>query len=475
MGSDRPERGIICMLATNSRIQLPKKFNSLLGTTARFKGYYSGRAGAKSHTLAQGIIINMATRPNLRVLCCREIQRSIKESVKRLLDDKIIALGLGHMFHSTAKEISSRNGSWCGFEGLRNNMESIRSYEGIGLVWTEEASTVSQNSFDTLTPTIRVKGSELWFSWNPRSPKDPVDAFFRGPGAQLRPPPELMTDYDEWIISQQLQVEDNKFFPDTMRAEMEWDKRRDPDRYRHVWLGDYLQMSSSRVFKNWKIGTLDQADALYPERMAAPGVEKLFEWKETEDGRMLLEPQGTPNYGADFGFSIDPTVLVRVYVYPKRRILYIDAEVTKVGLPIEDTPNFFDQIEGPSPRRWPITADSSRPETIQYIASHGYDGIKGARKGAGSLEEGVEFLQGYDIIVHPNCARSIDELTLYSYEVDKLTNAVLPKFADKHNHVIDAIRYAVEDLRRAAIFAVPLVLTQPRTFFGDYIAGDGYG
>lgn len=462
------------MLTTETRIQLPGKFRSLLGTRARFKGYYSGRAGAKTHSLATAIVYDMASHPNLRALCCREIQRSIKESVKRVIDDKIVRLGLAHMFRSTATEIAGTNGSWCGFEGLRSSINSIRSYEGIDRVWVEEASTVSQTSLDTLTPTIRAPGSELWFSWNPRFPTDPVDAMFRGEGSRDRPPAELMRSYDEWMISQALTVEDNHWFPDAMRAEMEWDKLRDPDRYRHVWLGEYLQLSSTRVFKNWKVGTIDQADVLYPMRIGTIGAEKLYETKEVEDGSYQIVPLGTPYYGADFGFSVAPTVLVRIYAYPKRRILYIDAEVSEVGCSIEDTPALFDGIEGPSARQWPITADSSRPETIHHMRSHGYPNTKGARKGPGSLEEGVEFLQNYDIIVHPNCKRARNELTLYSFEVDKLTNAVLPKLADDHNHVIDAIRYAVEDLRRAAILAIPLVITQPRTFFGDYQAGDGY-
>lgn len=438
-------------LVVTQRTQLPKAFRSLFHTKARYKGFYGGRGTAKSHTIAEALIIRAATRP-IRVLCCREIQRSIKESVKRLLDDKIRKLGLAHMFTSTGNQISSTTGAWFGFEGLRNNIDIIRSYEGIDVVWIEEANRTSVRSWETLTPTIRQTGSEIWASWNPYMPTDPIDDFFRGNGAghvgggvldaEWREEEQawvIAAGYEEFMVSQRVLIEDNKWFPPVLRMEMERDKRRDPERYAHVWLGEYAKNSKARVFNNWKIG-----------EMAIPAGMR-------------------PYYGADWGF-VHPAVLVRMFIFESIRTIYVDAESTGSGVAIDKLPDLFDDIdENPtlSPRKWPIKADSAKPEQIEYMRTHGFPHISGARKGPGSIEEGIEFLKSYDIIVHRNCKRVIDELTLYSFEVDKLTDEVLPILADKDNHTIDAMRYAVEDLRRSAKIVMPIIITAPRTYIDD--------
>src|SRR5262249_53093387 len=138
------------------------------------------------------------------------------------------------------------------------------------------------------------------------------------------------------------------------------------------------------------------------------------------------------------------------------RTLYVDYEAWAVRCDIDHTPALFDQV--PASRLWPLIADSSNPQTIHYLFKNGFPHIRASVKGPGSVEEGVEFLKGFDIIVHPRCRHVIDELTLYSYEVDTHTGEILPKLADKKNHTIDALRYAVETIRRAA----------PAPFFGRY-------
>jgi phage terminase large subunit len=188
---------------------------------------------------------------------------------------------------------------------------------------------------------------------------------------------------------------------------------RDPEKYAHVWLGEYLRNSEARIFKNWKVE----------------------EFETPEDARFY--------FGADWGFSIDPTVLVRCWM--SGRTLFVDQEAYRVGVEIDRTPALFETI--PGSKRWPITADSARPETISYMRRHGFGNIGPATKGAGSVEEGIEFLKTYDIVVHPRCRHTSDELTFYSWKVDPLTSEVLPVPADKHNHVIDALRYAVEGVR----------------------------
>jgi phage terminase large subunit len=208
---------------------------------------------------------------------------------------------------------------------------------------------------------------------------------------------------------------DNPWFPDVLRAEMEYDKARDPDKYAHIWLGEYQRNSEARVFKNWTVEPFDT-------------------------------PAGAHfRLGADWGFSIDPTVLVRCWIDGRK--LYVDHEAYMVGCEIVNIPDLFRRV--PDSHKWFITADSARPETISHMKKNGYPKINGAIKGPKSLEEGIEFLQSFDIVVHPRCKHLIDELTLYSYKIDKLTGKVMPILEDKDNHVIDALRYACEGARRA--------------------------
>lgn len=338
-------------------------------------------------------------------VCVREIQKSLAQSVKKLLENKIEALGVGHLFEVQEAQIKTPGGGLIIFQGMQNHTaDSIKSLEGYDIAWVEEAQSLSQRSLDLLRPTLRKPGSELWFSWNPNLETDPVDVLLRSEN----PPPDA--------VVVQANYRDNPWLPDVLKQELEYDQKRDPDKFAHVWLGEYQRNSEARVFKNW---TIEEFDA----------------------------PKGaTFRLGADWGFSIDPSVLVRCYVDGRR--LYVDYEAYMVGCEIDNLPNLFDRV--PESRKWFITADSARPETISYMQKHGYPRINAAIKGAKSLEEGVQFLQSYDIVVHPRCQHLIDELTLYSYETDPLTGTVLPKLADKHNHVIDSLRYALEGARLAS-------------------------
>jgi phage terminase large subunit len=299
------------------------------------------------------------------------------------------------------------------FRGLKNHTAaSIKSLEGFTRAFVEEAQTITQHSLDILTPTIRAPWSSLYFGWNPISPKDPVDALFAA----------NKNDPDFVLVS--VTYHDNPWFPRELRRDMERDRARDPEKYSHIWLGEYQKNSEARVFRNWRVDSFDV-------------------------------PNGTrPHYGGDWGFAIDPTVLVRCWIVG--RTLYIDQEAYEVGCAIDKTPALFDKVEGA--RKWPVTADSARPETIDYMRRHGYPHIQPARKGPGSIEDGIEFLKSFDIIVHPDCKHAIDELTSYSYKVDKLTGEVLPVLDDKKNHVIDSIRYAAEQVRvfdGGVVYATP--------------------
>lgn len=381
--------------------QLPE-WAQRLWEPSRYKVMRGGRGSAKSRTAASALLIQAVQEPQ-RVLCAREIQKSIKDSVKRLLDDEIARLGLGEFFESTENEIRGRNGSLFIFAGLRNNTASIKSIEGVTRCWVEEAQTISRSSLDDLIPTIRAPGSEIWFTYNPRHATDPIDVMFKADEL----PPQTILLHVNW--------QDNPWFPDVLRQEMEYDKRRDPDKYRHIWEGQYQTSSETRVFKNWRVEEFER-------------------------------PAGTVfRLGADWGFSVDPSVLVRCSI--EGSILYVDWEAWAVGCEIVNLPELFMGV--PDAEKWPITADSARPETISHMQKNGFPRIRAAIKGAKSLEDGIEWLKSFDIVVHPRCQHLIDELTLYSYKTDPLTGEVLPVLEDKNNHVIDALRYACEGARRA--------------------------
>ena len=372
---------------------------------SRYKGAWGGRGSGKSHMFAEMMLEEHIMNQAQSSVCVREIQKSLNQSVKRLLEMKIQEMNAGAYFEVQDAVIKSKKADGrIIFQGMQNHTaDSIKSLEGYDRAWVEEAQSLSQTSLDLLRPTIRKPGSELWFTWNPRQASDPVDLLLRGPT-----PPK-----DANVIK--VNYADNPWFPGVLKDEMEYDKRRDPDKYRHVWRGEYLQNSESRVFRNWRIEDFD-----------AP-------------------PDAIHRLGADWGFSVDPTTLVRCHIIG--RTLYIDHEAYMVGCEIVNTPELFMQV--PEAEKWPIVADSARPETISHMRRNGFPKIMTAVKGPRSVEEGIEFLKNYTIVVHPRCTHTIDELTLYSYKTDPLTGKILPVLEDKKNHVIDALRYACEAVRRA--------------------------
>lgn len=383
-------------------LQTPKVFEPLL-PPARYKGAHGGRGSAKSHFFG-GLWLEENVSDKYDCVCLRETLKSLEFSVKKLLESKIEQYNAGAYFEVQDRRILSKRGGVTIFEGMQNHTNnSIKSLEGFDRAWFEEAQNASDKSLTLLRPTIRKPGSELWFSWNPFAETDPVELLLRG---DVLPKSAVVVEAN---------YTDNPWFPDVLREEMEYDRARDPDKYAHVWLGQYQGNSEARVFKNWRIDEF-----------------------ETPTG-------ATFRLGADWGFSVDPSVLVRCYL--DGRTLYVDYEAYMVGCEIDRLPDLFRGV--PESEKWFITADSARPETISYMQRHGFPRINAAIKGARSLEEGVEFLKTFDIVVHPRCKHTIDELMNYSYKIDDLTGKPLPVLGDKHNHVIDAIRYACEGARRA--------------------------
>ena len=217
-------------------IEVAAVFEPLL-QPSRYKGAYGGRGSGKSQFFADLMIARAIATPGFRALCGREIQKSLKESAKRLLEQKISDSGASRLFDVQESQIKTPGGGLIAFVGLQDHTaESIKSYEGFDVAWIEEAQTVSARSLQLLRPTIRKPGSELWFSWNPRRNTDPVDAMLRGD--------ELPTD----AAVVRANWNDNPWFPAELEQERRDCMRAQPDQYGHIWEGEYISVAAGAYF-----------------------------------------------------------------------------------------------------------------------------------------------------------------------------------------------------------------------------------
>jgi phage terminase large subunit len=242
----------------------PKIFASL-DKPARYKGAWGGRGSGKSHYFAERIILNHLTKPGFRTICIREFQNSLRESSKRLLEDKLNQFSLGESMGFTVRNdsIITPGGGIISFTGMADaNAESIKSLEGYSVAWVEEAQTLSARSLALLRPTIRTENSELWFSWNARRKTDPVDALLRG--AEI--PSDAAVVHANW--------RDNPFFPSVLEQERQDCMRMQPDQYGHIWEGEYATilvgayyaMAISQARSEGRIGRI-RPDPILPIRL----------------------------------------------------------------------------------------------------------------------------------------------------------------------------------------------------------------
>lgn len=215
-------------------LDLPPKAEFLRTTASRYKVLHGGRGGGKSWSMARALLERGAKRP-IRVLCAREHQASIRDSVHRLLADQIAVLGLRPYYRITADSIRGVNGTAFVFAGLRHNVDNIRSKEGIDICWVEEAQAVSRHSWETLIPTIRKDGSEIWVTFNPMLEEDDTWQRFvvRTPAA---------------ATVEKIGLDDNKHCPQVLRDEAAELKARDPQAWAHVWGGECRRALEGAVY-----------------------------------------------------------------------------------------------------------------------------------------------------------------------------------------------------------------------------------
>lgn len=390
------------------RMYMPDKIRWVMSRPSRYKVLEGGRGGAKSYSFANTAVA-LTSQKKTRFLCTRETQNSIKDSVHRLISDRIYAAGLDNFFTIRNEMIESTCGSQFFFKGLHHNISEIKSMEGIDIVWVEEAEKVSAESWDILIPTIRKENSEIWISFNPDDAKSATFQRFI-----MNTPPDCRRAH--------ITFRDNKYFPEVLRREMEYDKRVDFEKYLHVWEGQIKKYAQDLIFRS-KL----EVDADF----------------EAPEGTRFF-------YGADFGFSNDPTAGNRCYIHDRK--LYIDYEVYGYGVELTDLHRFFGDL--PDVRRWTIRADSARPDTISFLSQpftdkygteHKGFAIVGAEKGKGSVEDGIEFLRGFEkIVIHKRCPHTKKDFENYRWKKDRITDEVLAIPKEGSDHAPDDIRYALE-------------------------------
>jgi phage terminase large subunit len=396
------------------RIQFPK-YAKRIFRKFRYKVLYGGRGGARSWTFARAALLRCA-KEETRVLCTREYQSSLKDSVHQLLRDQIKFMDLPG-FIVTNREIRHVNGSLILFHGLHHNITKIKSLEAIDICWVEEAERVSKESWRTLIPTIRKPGSEIWVSFNPDEENDATWQRF----IVNRPK-------DSWVLK--VNADDNPWFPAELKEERAYDYKIDPEAAGHVWGGELRTISDAQIIRGkWKSETFEVPHIVNVDD------EKEYLW----DG---------PYQGLDFGFGSDPTAGVRCWIeaHEDGPILRVEAESYHHKLDIDDTPDTVAR-DIPGFELSTIRADSARPDSISYCRRHGLGRIKGAKKGPGSVEDGIAYLRSFQwIVFHPSCVHGIAEAKFYKYKVDERSGDVLTTIVDKHNHIIDALRYALEPM-----------------------------
>lgn len=393
---------------TVARIEIPPKLIPAFEGNYRYRCSHGGRGSAKTRTFAlmtaiRGYMAAMNGQSGV-ILCAREYMNSLEESSMEEVKQAIRSVPWLNDFYELGEKYirtKCRSVNYV-FAGLRHNLDSIKSKARILIAWVDEAESVSEIAWTKLTPTVREAGSEIWVTWNPERDGSATDKRFR------KNPPDN-------AVVVEMNYGDNPWFPSVLEEERLSDQERlDSATYAWIWEGAYLENSDKQVLANKYVVKS------FPDDL----------WKKAD--RLL--------FGADFGFAKDPNTLLRQFIL--NDCLYIEYEAYGIGVELDHMPAFYDKI--PESRKWPIKADSARPETISYLKRQGFN-ISAAKKWQGSVEDGITHLRGFkQIIIHPRCKETAKEARLYSYKTDRITGEVLPVIEDKNNHCWDASRYGLD-------------------------------
>ncbi|HGF6560297.1 TPA: PBSX family phage terminase large subunit [Providencia alcalifaciens] len=393
---------------TVARIEIPPKLIPAFEGNYRYRCSHGGRGSGKTRTFAlmtaiRGYMAAMNGQSGV-ILCAREYMNSLEESSMEEVKQAIRSVPWLNDFYELGEKYirtKCRSVNYV-FAGLRHNLDSIKSKARILIAWVDEAESVSEIAWTKLAPTVREAGSEIWVTWNPERDGSATDKRFR------KNPPDN-------AVVVEMNYDDNPWFPSVLEDERLNDQARlDSATYAWIWEGAYLENSDKQVLANKYVVQS------FPDDL----------WQQAD--RLL--------FGADFGFAKDPNTLLRQFIL--NDCLYIEYEAYGVGVELDHMPEFYDKI--PEARKWPIKADSARPETISYLKRQGFN-ISAAKKWQGSVEDGITHLRGFkQIIIHPRCKETAKEARLYSYKTDRITGEVLPVILDANNHCWDAVRYGLD-------------------------------
>ena len=388
-------------------IEFPSKLTFLLNEKHRYKILYGGRGGAKSWGAVRALII-LATKSKIRILCAREIQNSIRDSVHKLISDQINAMGLSAHFEIQRDTIKGINGSEFLFKGLRMNVQEIKSTEGIDICWVEEAQTVSKASWDVLIPTIRKDGSEIWVTFNPELDTDVTYQRF-----VLHPPSTAKVVKINW--------QDNPWFPKELVAEKDDLKERDHDSYLTVWEGHCRQVLDGAIYaKEIRQATEDKRICSVPYD-ATKGVWAVFDLGRADKTSIWFVQQIGFEYRLiDFyenrGFAFNH------YIKIVREKPYI---IEQLVLPHDSTASLL----------------ASERTIEQQARDNGFDTTVITRA---SIESGIDAARAifnkcwFD---ESKCIDGINALRRYRYEIDDSGQWSKKPLHDEYSHAADAFRY----------------------------------
>lgn len=390
------------------KINAPKKlipaFDNLKSCLYDIIIMEGGRGGAKSEALSALGVLESFIDDGV-ILCCREIQKSIADSLYATIVSTIYKYELQSYFKIIQGEITNNlTGARFIFAGLKSNITSIKSINKLRVILVDEAENVTDQSWSYLRPTPRYGQVRFYVVFNPRFEHDATWQQF-------------IVNKDDRTLHITINWHDNPWFPESLNNQRLRDLRGDAGRYAWIWDGQFLKISDNSILAK-KLKMLD------------------FEINQTF---------GTPYIGIDWGFSVDPTAIIECYIFQDS--LYIRNAASKVGLELDDTSAYLiDHV--PNVLRYTSRADCARPETISKVKKE-IPLIKGCTKWKGSVEDGVVALQTFKAIyIHPDAQCCFAELAAYSYKTDDTDNPTTD-IEDKNNHYADALRYAIEPIVNA--------------------------
>jgi len=381
-------------------IKFPKKLEPFIREPKRFNILKGGRGGAKSWSVAE-LLLLQGMQSKKRILNAREVQNSIGESVHKLYADKISQNKYPFEVQKTTIDCPLTKSNYF-FKGLLGHTTaSLKSIEGIDICWVEEAQAASKKSLDILIPTVRKENSFFVFTMNPDEEDDPITVMF--------------PEEDENTLIIHINYYDNPWCPQTLIDEAERCKAKaertgDWSDYKHIWLGEPVSRQG-KIFKNFKVEDFSDIESTFDN------------FRE----------------GQDWGYSDDPFAWVQCHLDRKKERLYI---MNELYLYQHSNPQAFKEVQ-PVTKAGYITSDCAEPKSIAEGQAWGLPFI-GAKKGPGSIEHGIKFLQSLEIIIHPRCTNTITEFKKYSWKQDK-NGKNLPVPKDDFNHIIDSLRYALEN------------------------------